>query len=242
MLIRVPRETPLNVHLQVTTQCNLACQYCFYRGNGELKEGIASSLVEEWASLSVKAIAIGGGEPMLVPWLGELVSLAQGKGMFVAVTTNGSILRDDIKPDKIAVSWDRIHEGTWETCIPMDAVSWYRDLGCSVCINHVLTDAEALSTVLAVTQDVIVLLEKPVSHFTHWDEGKKLIKRLAVDSCMAKVHFGQKCYQGEISMYIDAGLRCAVCSNVPRRIDYMGLKETWNSLRKDCLYGGEKDG
>ena len=245
MIVAVPRDAPVVIHWQITTKCNLACPKCFYRGTGEISGSKAIALVDEWAAAGVKSIAIGGGEPMLVPWLGTVVKFAKQRGLYVAVTTNGTVLRDDVPADRVAISYDKLHVETWSRGrrVIEHAVSHYRWLGANVSLNHVLIDEESFDLVDAYAIgkkgcQLVVLLEKPKSEFCFRDGAKERLKKHAVDACLAKVVFGKECNQGLTSMFVSVNLEAAVCSNVKARVPYTTLKETWASLPKECLYEG----
>lgn len=249
MLARVPREAPVTVHLQLTTVCNLACKGCWYREKPvTMPRDKALRLVEEWADAGVKSIAIGGGEPMLVEYLNDVVYLAKLRGLWVAVTTNGTVCRTDVVPDRVAISWDRLHERTWNDGVAV-ALNGYRNRGIEVGINHVLSSWDAFKRVhdwmameeLLKHKDglpaLTLILNKPYSFFDAWGELAMLPRgEFAMDACLARKIYGVECKQGLTSMYVSAGGLASVCSNVRERRTYVGLKETFAALPKACLY------
>ncbi|REE94831.1 viperin family antiviral radical SAM protein [Thermomonospora umbrina] len=95
---QVPVET-VNFHLW--QPCNMSCHFCFatFRDvrrsvlpEGHLRRADARRVVARLAGAGFKKITFAGGEPLLCPWLGELVALAHGLGLTTAVVTNGSLL------------------------------------------------------------------------------------------------------------------------------------------------------
>ncbi|WP_147654458.1 radical SAM/SPASM domain-containing protein [Methanomassiliicoccus luminyensis] len=93
---------PFQVVWDVTYACNLRCKHC-YASAGEAHqdelttaEGVA--LIDRLAAMGVPIIAFSGGEPLVRPDLLELAKHAEGKGMFVALATNGTLLT----PEKVA--------------------------------------------------------------------------------------------------------------------------------------------
>lgn len=249
MLARVPREAPVNVHWQITTGCNLTCPDCWYKGPAAtVPFEKAASLVEEWVEAGVKSIAIGGGEPMFVPWLGRLVRLARNLGMYVAVTTNGTVFRTDVQPDRMAFSWDSLHARTWDDGV-MPVMQRYQLRGVEIGVNHVLSDWEAVERVYTWMQKegllrhedgspaLTLILKKPRSEFEDWGKLNLLPRgSFAMDACLAKKVYGIPCRQGQVSMFVSADGLAGVCSNVRARRTYVGLKETFSALPEACLY------
>ncbi|HEX2313858.1 MAG TPA: viperin family antiviral radical SAM protein [Thermomonospora sp.] len=95
---QVPVET-VNFHLW--QPCNMSCHFCFatFRDvrrsvlpDGHLGRADAERVVTRLAAAGFRKITFAGGEPLLCPWLPELVDLAHGLGVTTAVVTNGSLL------------------------------------------------------------------------------------------------------------------------------------------------------
>lgn len=242
-LVVLPAKVPVKMHWGITTRCNLSCPECFYRSdvNCEISYAKAVSLVHEWHDAGVDSVAIGGGEPMVVEWLGDLVEEIKRLGMYCAVTTNGSRFRHDVRPSSIAVSYDEIHGQTW--MVPSIPDWWRRfcvensiDFG----VNHIVTSRDALMEALRFLKDekrLVLIMKKPKSRFTTWKSIDSIIRSHAVDACLAKTVYGKHCYQGEISMYLGPDMMAKVCSNVPEKIEYTDLASTWAGLKKACWYG-----
>jgi radical S-adenosyl methionine domain-containing protein 2 len=94
----VPVET-VNFHLW--QPCNMRCGFCFatfrdVRGSvlpdGHLPAGQAERIVVELVRAGFQKITFAGGEPLLCPWLGDLVDAAHEAGAVTALVTNGSLL------------------------------------------------------------------------------------------------------------------------------------------------------
>ena len=87
-----PNQSLYRVALILTGACNFACPYCNVLGGARaptIKRENALELIETLARLGLKELRISGGEPTLVPWLGELARKARDCGMHVALSTNG---------------------------------------------------------------------------------------------------------------------------------------------------------
>ena len=88
-----------------TGQCNLHCIHC-YAGSGSrsemplmnTKQGMI--LIDDLAEFNVPVILFSGGEPLLRDDLFELAGHATGRGLRVALSTNGTLI-DEKTADKI---------------------------------------------------------------------------------------------------------------------------------------------
>lgn len=88
------------VRISLTDACNFCCPYC--RPEEIPPEAVKHLLsVEEWMTLleayyclGVKALRLTGGEPLLYPYLEELLQALKEKAWFedISMTTNGSLL------------------------------------------------------------------------------------------------------------------------------------------------------
>ncbi|TNY35885.1 viperin family antiviral radical SAM protein [Thermomonospora catenispora] len=115
---QVPVET-VNFHLW--QPCNMSCRFCFaaFRDvrrtvlpEGHLPRRDAELVVTLLAEAGFRKLTFAGGEPLLCPWLVDLVTLAHRLGMVTSVVTNGSLLDEAMLQrlrgvlDWIAVSVD----------------------------------------------------------------------------------------------------------------------------------------
>jgi MoaA/NifB/PqqE/SkfB family radical SAM enzyme len=95
---------PKFISFTVTNRCNLRCKMCGqWSENGYVqnREGKPSPelalidwkrLVDECADHGVGSVLIRGGEPFLFPGIIELLEYIHGKGMFVSIDSNGTVL------------------------------------------------------------------------------------------------------------------------------------------------------
>ncbi len=99
---RVPplQELPPSVNFHLWEPCNMRCRFCFATfqdvraevlPRGHLPREEALRLVEVLAARFQK-ITFAGGEPLLCPWLPELVQAAKARGVTTMLVTNGSRL------------------------------------------------------------------------------------------------------------------------------------------------------
>lgn len=86
------------INLHILEACNFRCRQCFSKfGTEKLLP------VEDWKKIVDNCIAgadvdefnIAGGEPMLYPWLAELVKYIRSKGVKVSLITNGSLMNEE---------------------------------------------------------------------------------------------------------------------------------------------------
>jgi radical SAM protein with 4Fe4S-binding SPASM domain len=93
-------RAPIVAHWAVTYRCNLSCAFC-YSESGPGREPGPSPLtrrriVERLAAWGVLEVALGGGEPTLLPDFAELLAAIRASEMVPNVTTNGTVHRAEI--------------------------------------------------------------------------------------------------------------------------------------------------
>lgn len=86
---------PAVIDLRVTGRCNLSCPFCFGPrhtvDHNQIDEFVR--LMGPLAANGVRRIVVTGGEPLLVPRLGELLHSARSESLECILSTNGSLLR-----------------------------------------------------------------------------------------------------------------------------------------------------
>ena len=85
----------------VTRTCNLRCVHCYsdsfaQRYPGELTTEQAKGVIDDLAAFGVSALLFSGGEPLVRPDLLELMAYATTKGLRVTLSTNGTLIDEDI--------------------------------------------------------------------------------------------------------------------------------------------------
>ena len=88
---------PRLVAWEVTRQCNLRCAHCraaAERGAyvGELSLDEAKALVDDIASFAKPILILTGGEPLLCPWLWDIVPYARERGLKPVIGTNATLV------------------------------------------------------------------------------------------------------------------------------------------------------
>ncbi|MBA3455874.1 MAG: radical SAM protein [Deltaproteobacteria bacterium] len=115
-----PLSAPLEAHLQLTNKCTAGCQGCYTGASAEgapNEWGLVewSRAIDALADAGVFHVALGGGESAVLPWLGELVDHARGRGIIPNLTTSGLDGLDRLLPiadrfGQINVSLDGLND------------------------------------------------------------------------------------------------------------------------------------
>ncbi len=99
-LARMGLRAPVNVTWEITLKCNLRCVHCLSDSGvsalDELSLGECLNLVDELTALKVFQVNIGGGEPFIRNDFLDLLNYAHHKGLVTCVSTNGTIIDDDL--------------------------------------------------------------------------------------------------------------------------------------------------
>ncbi len=90
---------PILTYMKITRECNLECGYCVERnmlinndmGFDEWKR--ASDIAYD---LGNRSISIVGGDPLLVPYVSELIEYMSARDTFVSMLTNGICLTEEL--------------------------------------------------------------------------------------------------------------------------------------------------
>lgn len=85
----------------ITRTCNLKCIHCYSdsyaeKYEGELTNEEAKRNLDDLAAFKVPAVLFSGGEPLVRPDLMDLIGYAVSKGLRVTLSTNGTLIDDDI--------------------------------------------------------------------------------------------------------------------------------------------------
>lgn len=111
------RKRPYFAHLALTHRCNLRCRFCHVteRRFEELDTAGMKRVVEALDRTGVAVVSIsGGGEPLLRDDFDEIIDYAAGKGLYVKLTSNGTMARAKYerllrsRVDEIGISLDGV--------------------------------------------------------------------------------------------------------------------------------------
>jgi MoaA/NifB/PqqE/SkfB family radical SAM enzyme len=149
--------TVISTHISPEGSCNLNCSYCSVKKrtkNFRIELDVIKDYVEKLISRGLKAVILtGGGEPLLYPWINELVEwLKYEKKLSIALITNGTQsrrLRDWSVFEWVRVSLNDFPE--WQTAIrvPTKSIPEKTVIGCSyINTGNLLQDVPAISAML----------------------------------------------------------------------------------------------
>lgn len=88
---------PLFATVNVTTDCNLDCAYCFMqpRGGDYMLRSDFERILDELAASQVFLVNISGGEPFMHPDIAHFLRIAHRRFRHVMTLTNGTLLRPE---------------------------------------------------------------------------------------------------------------------------------------------------
>jgi cyclic pyranopterin phosphate synthase len=127
-----------DLRVSVTDRCNFRCRYCMPRERFATSEAFLrrsellsfeeiSSIVSALRPLGLRKVRLTGGEPLLRSKLSRLVAmLTEGSDLDVALTTNGSLLREHALAlkaaglNRVTVSLDSLNENTFRLMTDAD--------------------------------------------------------------------------------------------------------------------------
>ncbi len=89
---------PREVIISITNRCNLKCRMCDIPSNRveELSTSHWKQVIKDAASSGANAIVFSGGEPLLREDIFELITFTKNNSMGACLTSNGSLIQDDI--------------------------------------------------------------------------------------------------------------------------------------------------
>jgi MoaA/NifB/PqqE/SkfB family radical SAM enzyme len=88
---------PVLAHLIPIRRCNLACSYCneYDDHSSPVPTEEVLRRIDRLAVLGTGIVTLSGGEPLLHPDVGEIISRIRQRGMIAALITNGYLLTQD---------------------------------------------------------------------------------------------------------------------------------------------------
>lgn len=110
------------VSWNITRRCNLRCLHCYINAGepdeNELTTEEAMDLIDQFSQVGVPLILFTGGEPLMRHDLFKLAQYARGKGIKIALSTNGTLITREVASrladsgfSYIGVSLDSISPG-----------------------------------------------------------------------------------------------------------------------------------
>lgn len=106
-------RVPSSMYIVLTNRCNNRCVYCRTQGLPQIDIWTTESLrktISEMKACGTRRIHLTGGEPMLRPDIGEIITYAKELGIFVGISTNGYQVAERINElkgiDVVFLSYD----------------------------------------------------------------------------------------------------------------------------------------
>lgn len=144
-------DFPQSISFTITNACNLRCQMCgqwseegYMHGKKDRLQqemGLADwkRLVDEVAAHSIPSILLRGGETFLFPEIVELLEYIAAKGIFTAIDTNGTMLKQ--------YAADVVHIGNIHLTISVDGPEEIHDAvrGVKGCFQRIQEGVALLS-------------------------------------------------------------------------------------------------
>lgn len=90
-------ESPSYVYWNFTYRCNLECRHCYSRSEvlpDDPSPEVRLDVARRLADAHIFEVGLGGGEPLLVKQIYDIVQVLSGVGTYVNVTTNGYFVNE----------------------------------------------------------------------------------------------------------------------------------------------------
>ncbi len=175
------KKVPLSVTVSITNRCNMQCNYCtvWRRKQEDMKTGQVLAMVDEFSRMGCIKMSFSGGEPLLRDDIEEIISHASSLGLFLTMTTNGTMIYKRIdalkKLNVLLVSLDGpddIQRNTrkYSTTDIINQIRIARNAGIRVWTSSVITNRtlEHIDSILDVAREMgLRALFQPLSEYTH---------------------------------------------------------------------------
>lgn len=83
-----------SVNWHITFKCNYSCKFCYLQNSDlaitEILE--AERILSKLGDLGIEKVNIVGGEPLLYPFVFDIIRIAKNMGFITTLSTNGSLL------------------------------------------------------------------------------------------------------------------------------------------------------
>lgn len=89
-------KKPLSFFWEPTEFCNLSCKHCYTSSSPtkkiQLEYNQAKDIIDKMYDEGIYSVGIGGGEPLLIPYLVDLIKYITKKNMNVSISTNALMM------------------------------------------------------------------------------------------------------------------------------------------------------
>lgn len=115
------RIAPIYVRIKPTNRCNQNCYYCHYKNpyleldqykpDDEIPREKMLEIISDFKKIGVKAVTFsGGGEPLLYPYIEEIMEEILQAGIDLSIITNGTLLTERKAELLSCAKWVRISQ------------------------------------------------------------------------------------------------------------------------------------
>ena len=91
---------PISIFWEPMVSCNLSCKHCYTSSSpmniNNLSESSAFAFIDLLSKNQIYSLSIGGGEPLLLNFLPDLIRYAKSKDIKVSISTNGLLLTQNL--------------------------------------------------------------------------------------------------------------------------------------------------
>jgi MoaA/NifB/PqqE/SkfB family radical SAM enzyme len=186
------QKRPLSVTFTITGRCNLNCAYCSFplRKQKDSSTEQVLKLIDEFHAAGVQRLGFSGGEPLLHGDIDQIISKAQEKGMFLSMTTNGTLIPKKLdvckKMDVVLVSLDgpqAVHDLTGKEKVEklLESIHFLKKNKIEVCTSTVLSKPtiEHLDELFTISKEHSLMLSfQPYAYYYFQSLGGKKEDRL----------------------------------------------------------------
>ena len=173
-----PPVPSINYHLW--KPCNMKCKFCFATFDdisksilpkGHLPEEETLQVIHEIGQYGFEKITFVGGEPLLCPWLDELLAEAKAFGLTTMIVSNGSRLTQDwLQKNREFIDWFTLSIDSLDPEVNLKS-------GRAVTGRRVLHEAEVLERIDWIKSCGIKLkLNTVVHHYNAEEDMTRLIE------------------------------------------------------------------
>jgi hypothetical protein len=169
LLPRLPLE---RVHVEVTSLCNFACEFCpnpgLERPGGMMDFQLLQAVLEEIAATGVtrRVVFHQQGEPLLYPRLAEAVAHASALGLESCVTTNGALLNTRRVDELVGAGLSHLVVSLQTPDEASFALRGARNLSYAEFETRIVAAVRRILTTPTATQVSVAFLTKPLPRLT----------------------------------------------------------------------------
>lgn len=91
---------PVSAMVEITTRCNLHCQFCYvadnHREQYDIPKGKLFRIIDQLAEMGCMQIILLGGEPFIRKDFLDIYNYIAKNGIFIEIYSNGTLLRKDV--------------------------------------------------------------------------------------------------------------------------------------------------